>query len=474
MKTSRTNRILSFAFLGLLMVGAAASAMQQGAVLGANGELYIARGGAYGDLFPGGNAASATTSVLALDVVAPGATIPQRLLVPGTEGDEVESSPYMVFEEDSNTVFLVWETRLNDIHSILNLSSFDGTTWSKPIEITGNPFAIKQSPKLAITRDTFQDTDPANPTGAVITKHRTVLHLIWEEDSGSGLYQTYYEPVILEEGVYLGWNPYRCLNDLDTSDALSLPFAISAGLVQAPTIQNSGNGETVVAAFASLKSQRLVGVAIDVLPKGLGQLADTSRATIIDTGARLSFPSNIGPFATQVRNAMLSGASDFEPEYLQAIADRVYNLLLSGAKQDLQSLADASRATIIDTGVKLSAAHGLRTLNAGSSTGQIVEIDKPSSVVTAGSNPTDPQTSAHLLQLRVTASRPVPQVGTDGVSVFISQNGGNALVAWTEPGGVLYRESADQGWNDVHELKLSDSLNIDQALTLLAQRAFNR
>ena len=469
MKTIGRLRILALAVLAAVAAATSAVAMQQGAVLGANGELYIAKSGAYGTLFPGGTATAPTTSVLALDIVGPGSAS-NRLLVPNTEGDEVESSPFMVFEEDSNTVFLVWETRLNDIHSILNLASYDGTSWTPPIEVTGNPYAIKQSPKLAITRDSFADTDA---TGAAVTKHRTILHLIWEEDSGSGLYQTFYEPVILEEGVYLGWNPYRCLNDLDTSDPVALPFPLSRGLIQAPTVQNSGNGQTVVAAFASLKSQRLVTVAIDVLPKQLGRLADDSRATIIDTGARLSFPSNIGPFATQVRTAILSEGSDFEPEFLQAIADRVYNQLLGGAKQDLRSLADASRATIIDTGIKLSG-HGLKTMNQGSSSAQIFEIDKPSSVITVGSNAPAPQELSHLLQLRVTASRPVPQVGTDGVSVFVSQNGGNALVSWTEPGGLLYRESSTLGWNDVHELKLSDSLDLDHALTLLEQRAFNR
>lgn len=462
-------RVLALTLLAAAAPAAFATAMQQGAVLGAGGHLYVARSGAYGDLFPGGKATDPTISVLALDVVGPG-TASQRLLVPGTAGEEVESSPYMVFEEDSGTVFLVWETRVNDIHSILSLASFDGTAWTAPIEVTGNPYTIKQSPKLAITRDTFSAKDA---TGASVTRHRTFVHVLWEEDSGNGLYQTFYEPVILEEGVYLGWNPYRCLNDLDTGDPVALSFPISAGLVQAPTIQNSGNGQTVIAAFASLKSQRLVTVAIDVLPKQLGHLADTTRATIIDIGARLSFPSNIGPLAQQVRTAMLADAGDLEPEFVQAIADRVYNQLLGGAKQDLRSLADASRATIIDIGIKLSG-HGLKTLNAGASSAQLFEIDQPSAVVVVGSAPPAPPQISNLLQLRVTASLPAPQVGTDGVSVFVSQNGGNSLVSWTETGGLLYRESTAQGWSDVHELKFSPTLDLAHALTLLEQRAYNR
>ena len=52
----------------------------------------------------------AANQVLALDVTPPGGPL-QRLLVPGTAGSGAESLPSVVFEDDSQTVFLLWESR---------------------------------------------------------------------------------------------------------------------------------------------------------------------------------------------------------------------------------------------------------------------------------------------------------------------------------------------------------------------------
>src|SRR4051812_15410255 len=98
------------------------------AALGASGEIYLAKVGTYKELFPKDHAIALGNTVLAVDLIQPGAA-PQRLLVPYSTGSDIETSPALLFEEDSNTLFVVWASRINDISSVLMLASFDGAHW---------------------------------------------------------------------------------------------------------------------------------------------------------------------------------------------------------------------------------------------------------------------------------------------------------------------------------------------------------
>lgn len=89
--------LLFCAGLGLAASAAWPAASQQ-ATLGAAGELYLARTGSYGDLFPGakGTGIDAGSAVLALEIVRPGQAA-ERVLVPGTESTDEEELPALLF-----------------------------------------------------------------------------------------------------------------------------------------------------------------------------------------------------------------------------------------------------------------------------------------------------------------------------------------------------------------------------------------
>jgi len=189
--------------LGLGLAGAAAAlAAGHETALGSDGTVYQVRTGLYGDLFPTGRATDRANAVVALDVTKPGAPV-QRILAPDSIGSEVESSPSVVFEDDSQTVFLLWESAIN-IHPVLELAGFDGRSWLRAITVTGNPFAVKSSPQFMITRDSY---DLDDGSGNTTTRHRTILHLIWQEQGAVNQLQTFYTPIIINDGEYIGWNP---------------------------------------------------------------------------------------------------------------------------------------------------------------------------------------------------------------------------------------------------------------------------
>jgi hypothetical protein len=471
MRFPRAPRLLALSLLafGLAAAVQPAAASHQEAVLGSKGELYTVRTGAYGDLFPAGRETDKANPVLAIDIIRPG-TAAERHLVAGTADKDVESTPALVFEDDSDTVFIVWESRINSIHSIFRLASYDGAHWSDPIEITGNPFSLKTPPQLAITRDTHRETDS---DGNPVVRHRSVLHIGWSEENSLGLYDAYYTPIILEEGAYLGWNPVYRLDGFDgTTVAATAPAsAADPNLVRAPTLQPGRDGQTVVAAFASSVTGRIATAEIDVLPTQLQRLADKARAYIIDLGVRRKM-SDLQAISAKAKTFLIDNGGDYQPEVAHSISDLVGAYIVSTGHPPtgpggIQSLAAGARAYIIDLGAKLSG-RGLKdTALAATASGvepQTLEIS--SAPVGQGDN----STAAHIFQVRPSSSLAAPQLGDGAVRVFTSDTGDELLVSWASGAKVTYRLSQASGWSDPREIVLSDTLDLDAVYDILAQR----
>lgn len=448
-------------------VATPAGATQQGAVLGAAGEIYLVKSGTYGQLFPNGKELSGTDRsnyVLSLDVVRPDGSL-ERSLVPGTEGAQAERLPFLQYEELSNTVFLVWETRISLIHPVLMLSGYNGD-WIEPIEIIGNPFAPKTSPQLAVTRETLQEVAA---DGSPLTRHTTVLHLVFGEEVGYGPPETFYVPVVLEDGIPTAPGKVFKLNDLDTSEAA--PGEVSANLQQALAIRKGRDERTVVVAFPSPRSHRLVTIEIDSLPPQISQLADGARSHIVDIGARMSLPGDLKKLADDARSHIVDIGRAFHPEVARAIADDVFSYILTeGPGKGLKVIADGARSHIVDIGVKLSG-RGLRSSTSASvASSQVLEI-----APTADFSPlAEGQPISRLFNVRVVSDRPAPEVGEGEIMLFVSESGEEALLAWVKIDRLFYRESSGTGWREPLQLRLSETLDLVKAAEILQQRIQNR
>lgn len=460
---------LSLLALGLVAAARPAAASHQEAVLGSKGELYTVRTGTYGALFPGGTDTDKTNPVLAIDVLRPGAAV-ERRLVTGTADEDVESAPALVFEDETDTLFIVWVSRISSIHSIFRLASFDGAHWSAPIDITGNPFSPKTPPQLAITRDTHRQADS---DGNPVVRHRTVLHIAWSEENSQGLYDAYYTPIILEEGSYLGWNPVYRLDGFDGGAQASATPAPAAdpSLVRAPTLQPGRDSQTLVAAFASSASGRLVTAEIDVLPAQLLRLAEKTRAQIIDLGVRRKM-TDLQAIATRVRSFVIDNGGDYQPEVARSISDLVGAYIVASGQSPtgpggIQSLAAGTRAQIIDLGAKLSG-RGLKD----TALAAVASDVKPQTleISAAPNGPTDGNPTAHLFQVRPASSLAAPQAGDGAVRVFTSDTGDELLVSWASSDKVTYRLSQGSGWSDPREIVISETLDLDAVYDILSQR----
>ena len=462
MSNQRTLLALGTIALALAALPVPGRAASRDTALGVNGEVYQVKAGNYGDLFPGGRAVAPSVPVLAIDITSPGSAT-QRVLIPETLDPAPETSASLVYENDSQTVYALWASQVGT-NSVLKLAGFDGTSWSTPIQVVGNPYASKIAPQLTITRETFQDIAD---DGTTATKHRTTLHLLWQEESVPGAPDTFYTPVVFVEGVYTGINPVYSLSDfLPDPPASAAATALQPTLLHAPTIQAGRDQRTVIAAFASASKPQLATVEIDVLPEELSRLSEKARSHIIEIGRAL-YPNDLPTLAEKARSHIIEIGVAFHPELVSSIADQVRDTILANGgdgETTIEGLAEKARSHIIEIGAKLSG-RGLR--DGGVS--KIVQADDPSGEDTI----TATGQAAYLLQFRTASTRPTPRVGPGAVKLFVSEDGSDVLVSWAQSDKVLYSPSRDTGWVAPLTLTLSPTIDINKAYDILGQRVRN-
>ncbi|MES1242307.1 MAG: hypothetical protein ABUT39_11865 [Acidobacteriota bacterium] len=463
---TRIGRIATLALaLAAFSQGARASAQRE-TVLGPNGELYSVRAGTFGELFPGRQDVPAANSVLALDIEKPDVDR-VRLLIKGTEGPDADSSPFLLYEDVSNTLFLVWEIRLGGVFPVLMLSGYKDASWLNPFAIIDYPFALKSSPQLAVTYDSYvedgDDDGDTHGTG-LTTQQRTILHLFWNQQDEGESTETFYSPIFLENGRFLGRSPAYRLNDLidPQADVLAGAGTLPPQLIQ---VQRGHDQRTLVVAFGS--AGRLNTLEIGALPAQWGRIADGARSHIIDFGARL-YPNHLATLASEVKEEIIKrGSASFDPEILRSLAEQVASYIANVApKTPLKVIADGARSHIIDFGARLSG-RGMRNSQAASSS--LVEVD-PSELEMADGDTAVP---SQILQMSRIGSWPAPEIGSNA-QVFISEGGERALLCWAEKNQVVYREGTAAGWTAPLEIRLSDSVDLQRAYEILEQRVRNR
>lgn len=445
------RRVLYAAALTALLVPAAAQAGDGTAMLGANGEFYRVRSGTYESLFADPPAGMATNPVLALDVEKSGGS--QRLLVPGTDGIEVERSPALNVDPSTNKVYIVWEgTRT--IHSVLDLISYSADGFGDVFEFSGDAFSIKTNPQLATTLETYQTF---SEDGEVVAATRRILHLAWRDDGGTGV-RHLYTAVVIEDGSLLRTNSIFDLEELATTDDAGSgdEEAVPAALLQKPELRSGRDGQSVVVGFVGPASRRLATLELRAVTGELVSFGDKARASIIDTGHRNPGASRRA-VADKARASIIdTGRRLFRSEVARFLADTFLDDFAGSADElTLEDAADEARASIIDTGVSLRRGIADR---AHSKVIEIAQSETPGSV-------------NHLLDVRRASRRQLPTLPDRPLRMFLSQSGDEAALAWPVDGAVQYRESgADGGWGAVQTLPLGPSLTVDDAYALVQQR----
>lgn len=464
----RAHDIISYSIvsiLGLGLTAAPAQASSTDVALGSQGELYRVQVGTYGDLFPGGHDDQPADMVLALDVVHPGGGDTERRLVPGTIGNNVESAASLFYEDGSKSVFMVWESRVNPLHSVLNLTAMgeDGR-FSDVVTISGDRYSFKSSPRIAVSHDTFE---LPGPDGSSEPHRRSIVQTVWWETTGTEE-RAVYAPVVLMDGTYLGWNPVFLLDDLaaqSSGDHLTDSPASDA-LAHSPSIALGDSTSVAVATFVNSGSGRLNTLEIDVLPIDLTTIAALVRTKILGYPR---IPSPIAPLADAVRNQILAVGVNLHPSLRSYLAEETRAQIVEiGSRYNpgqIRRLAETVRAQIVEIGATAFGGRGF---------GRLPNLAIADVFATPDAEPT-PGAPGHALAVRTAKDLPVPETGaaTTAPTVFTSATGDAVLISWLENDKIFYRESTAAGWTDPLSLDLSPTFTREQAEQVLRQRVRN-
>lgn len=432
--------------------------------LSGEGDLYQLVAGEVGELVPEDPALSGDSPALALDVIRPDGAL-ERTLVPGSEGPEVEGAPSVVFEDTSQRLYAVWESKKTPTVSRILLADFGADGWSDPIEISGDISPLRDAPRVLMTRDRFALCDAAVET---CTRSRTAIHVVWREEGPDGA-GFYYTPVILERGRYLGWNPVVALADLDPNPVDSTAVEAS-DLLRAPELTAGQDVHSAIIGFLSPASGRLITVEIRLFPGEIGFLADDFRGQIIDIGGRSR--DDFEAIADKFRGQIIDIGHRLNGGVVRVLAHRAHNALLELYDADpdrpITAIADDFRGQIIDIGVDLLGGPGVvarasKVLEVGASEdGEATGLHSPSVI--------------HLLRVQVVSNLPKPPLHHVPAKIFLSEDGETVLVGWASQGKVYYTESlgepgpGGEAWTAVKHMTLTERLGVVEAAAILESR----
>jgi hypothetical protein len=442
----------------LTALGAASPlAAQQAAVLAEGGTVYRVLRGTCAALRACPAGAGETNVALALERETSGGTL-ERLLVPGTDGEAIESNPALAIDRSTDRVFVVWD-RMETIHSTLRLASFARDGWSEVVEIAGDAFSFKRNPQMAVTRDEYPRVAA---DGSVAVEKRLVLHVVWWDEAGIGS-RPLYTALVVEDGQLLpNWSILSLLEFLPEQVATTeLPVA----LFRTPQVRTVGSGSRALIAFGDPIGGRLATVEVDVVGGNVVSFADEARAQVIIVGrnnptfSRAQVAEAARPGVTALARNLFDGAvAEFLAE--QFLRD----VVTSGSNGDLQNATAEARAQVIIVGRRLR--EGL----------QIATAEARAQVIIVGRRAlADPDSdTGHLVRVRMASAWPAPWVPERTIRLLTSSDGRDIALAWDADAAVKYRQLQGGGWSEIRALAIGPQLDRDAAYALIEQRLAQR
>jgi len=267
----RTLVPLAFAAAALVAALAAGPAAADSALLTRSGTLYEVFPTTYGQIGHVGDEALGRTPVLALRITTPDGDSKVEV-VQGTLDARVETSESIEFEESTQTLFVVY-TQYQGLMSDLHFAVRRDAKWVERWIAPNIGLYLSLNPRLTVTRQRYVDGDGQ---GGTVTKNRSILSLVWWEESG--ISQARYAALFVEDGALDLDNPVIVnLNDLTETTGPTDAHGLPTSSYQFPAIQRdpSTNGGVLIS-FANLASETLEVLRI-TFPDDLTKLADDSQ-----------------------------------------------------------------------------------------------------------------------------------------------------------------------------------------------------
>ncbi len=465
---ARLGSRLAAAGLFALLLSAGAARADDGPVLGNGGDVYRIAAGRYEALFTGGDEVPADSHVLRLQVRRSDGAV-ERHLVPGSEPQDPDLTPSLFFDGATNRLYVVWSSHFDSTLTRINLASFDGQEWSDTIEVSGSIFGAKSDPRLVVTHDRFELA--ANKAGQ---RHvRTILHVVWSENTRRGE-KVMYAPVVLVDGELASpWRRVHRLNDYVSPELKEAPFTEEAPtrLLTTPTIASGAEPNSVVIGFADKETGALVQLEIAAPAVELSELADnlvgflesSNLCDRIASGER----DAIASVAEEARIHIVVGGRRIRRNVLSALAEEVKGAVIARAlptcaEGGMTALASEARIHIVVGGARAQEDDLLKR-----------PTDGNTHLLLAAAEPRGNGFIQHLARLQVQSERVAPKIGAGKPTIFVSPKGTGAVVAWEDGASLSWVESDGESgeWSESYTLRIGANLSRSSAYAMLERRA---
>jgi hypothetical protein len=397
----------------------------QSAVYTSHGVRYQAVTGPLDELFPKPGASSSVAGeapALAIDVLrAEGGT--DRLLVPRTDGDELELEPALIYEEATSTLFVLWLARDSNGRSNILLAELQDGKWGDTLSVTRAAMVIERPPSAVVTRESTQ---------------RTVVHLAWvAQDRGAT--HSFYSPIVLSLGRYAGWNPIVDLGRYDAHAAA--PSSAPDAIYLAGGVADGVDLRSVVLATANEATGHLLTVRSRVLPLSLVAFGDEARNHLIGVGG--TWRRTPRELADEVANH-LEGLEEEVHVGARAFLTRTARAFIlknAGVITPIEELASALRRHLLEEGASLLG----QEFEAAPETCGLLEVGPDDA------EQTEPAT--HVLELCRIRDRALPPIGGDQAEIHASRDGGLVLLTWRSQGALWFRLLDGVVWSEARSIE---------------------
>jgi hypothetical protein len=410
----------------LLALGASAAepGAPQSAVYTSHGVRYQAVLGKLDELFPkpgAGSSVAGEARAFAVDVVRPeGDTV--RLLVPRTDGDELELEPALIYEEATSTLFALWLARGANERSHVLFAALRENRWSDPISVTRQAMVIERPPSVVLTREATQ---------------RTVVHLSWVASEPGGVHR-FYSPIVLAAGRFAGWNPIIDLGRLDAHPGGG--SASPRGLWLAGGVADGVDLRSVILATANEATGHLLTARSRVLPLSLVSFSDEARNHLIGVGGWRRSPrelaDDVGGHLEELEEEVHTGARAYLTRAARAFILKNANVITPN-----EALADALRRHLLEAGASLLG----QEFEAAPETCGLVEVG-PDDAEQA-------EPAAHVLEICRIRDRVLPHIAGEDIAIRASRDGALVLLTWRADGVLWFRLHDGAAWSEARSIE---------------------
>lgn len=237
--------------LAAVLVLAAGTALAGSAVLTKSGTLYEVYPATYGQVAGDAAGGNASLPVLALRTT-PSDGAPTVQIVDGTLDSDTEGSASIEFEEETQTVFLVY-TKEQSLFKGVIVALLRNGLWSGQLLPATAGFTLGMNPQMVLTRQQYVDISPTDPT-QTIEKWRSIVSVTWWEEGSVS--QAKFAPLFVEDGALNGdaISSYN-LNDLAGATGPTSEAGLSSPSYSFPAVQRGyASDGSVLVSFANLST----------------------------------------------------------------------------------------------------------------------------------------------------------------------------------------------------------------------------